>query len=58
MSGYQVFEKMRSHYLKTGQVMQNELFVKEIALKFDARDVIDGLMLFDKYLDKQRKDVS
>ncbi|MEH7122086.1 hypothetical protein V7127_02455 [Bacillus sp. JJ1773] len=55
MSAQIVFENMKSYYLATGQVMQNEEFVQRIASKFDTDKIIDGLMVFNKYLDDQRR---
>jgi hypothetical protein len=54
MSSRIVFDKMRTHYFATGEVMREEQFVTEIANKFPKRDVIDGLIIFDSFLDKQR----
>lgn len=54
MSSRLVFDKMRIHYLATGEVMKEDKFVTEIVNKFPGRDVIDGLFMFNSFLDKQR----
>ncbi|WP_181444517.1 hypothetical protein [Bacillus sp. 03113] len=58
MSARSVYEKMKSHYLATGEVMRNELFVSQIASKFKTEHVIEGLMIFNQFLDEKRKGVS
>jgi hypothetical protein len=50
-----VFEKMKSYYQNTNQIMQGNIFVKEIVTKHDTQDVIDGMMLFNQFLDNQRE---
>lgn len=50
-----VFDKMLDHYQQTGSVMQNDLFVKEIADQFETGEIIDGILQFNQYLDEQRK---
>lgn len=58
MSANDVFNKMKSYHQVTGKVMTGGRFILEVINKFDKNSVIKGLMLFDKYLDEQRKDAS
>lgn len=58
MSAEQVFEKLRIHFLSTGKVMREEKFKNEVVNKHKTNDVIEGLMIFNSFLDNQRKDVS
>ncbi|WP_338749358.1 hypothetical protein [Bacillus sp. FJAT-52991] len=55
MDMYEVLHRMKAYYVKTGKVMQGELFVREVALQFKEDDVVEGVLLFNDYLDKERK---
>lgn len=55
MSSRIVFDKMRTYFIATGEVMKEDQFVTEIVNKFPGRDVIDGLFMFNSFLDKQRE---
>lgn len=55
MSSQIVFKKLHSHYQATGKIMQKEQFVEEIARQFPQKDVIEGLMVFNNFLDESRK---
>ncbi|MED0665740.1 hypothetical protein P4T04_05330 [Bacillus badius] len=53
-----VFGRMRFYHEATGRVMQGPIFIREIAMKFTQDEVIEGLLLFNEYLDEKRKDAS
>ncbi|WP_157843201.1 hypothetical protein [Bacillus sp. FJAT-42315] len=55
MDAYEVLHQMRAYYIKTGKVMQGQVFMREIALKFKEEDAVAGLLLFNDYLDQERK---
>ncbi|AJO24808.1 hypothetical protein QQ991_03135 [Weizmannia coagulans] len=57
MSAQAVFKQMRNHFLKTGEIMQGAEFTRKIAMRYDVDSVIDGLLMFNRYLDEQRKEV-
>lgn len=53
MSAQAVFDKMKSFYLVTGKVMQQEEFITNIAKLYKTEHIIDGLMVFNHYLDER-----
>ncbi|REK58993.1 MAG: hypothetical protein C6P36_02850 [Geobacillus sp.] len=55
MSAQEVFEKMKRHYLATGNIMKGQQFICDIATKFYVEDVIEGIMHFNQFLDEQRE---
>jgi hypothetical protein len=54
VSAQVVFEKMKRHYLSTGNIMKGQQFICDIATKFRVEDVIEGIMHFNQFLDEQR----
>lgn len=54
MSAEQVYEEMMAYYRITGRVMEQNVFVSYIAKKFETKDIIDGLIMFNDFLDEQR----
>lgn len=55
MSAEQVYEEMMAYYRITGRVMEQNVFVSYIAKKFETKDIIDGLIMFNDYLDDRRE---
>lgn len=55
MSAEQVYEEMMAYYRITGRVMGQNVFVSYIAKKFETKDIIDGLIMFNDYLDERRE---
>lgn len=55
MSAEQVLKTMVSYYQTTGRVMKEQVFVSSIGTKYDRQDIIQGLLMFDDYLDEQRE---
>lgn len=55
MSAEQVLEKMISHYQNTGRVMQKNTFIDSIGSKYNENDIIEGLLMFNDYLDERRE---
>ncbi len=54
MSKQEVFRKMKVYHDLTGQVMTGGRFVLNIVSRYTQKDVVEGLLLFDKYLDECR----
>ncbi len=57
MNAQEVFRKMKVYHDLTGQVMTGGRFVLNIASRYPQKDVVEGLLLFDKYLDECRREV-
>lgn len=55
MSAEDVFNKMKSYHQQTGRVLSGGRFILEIVNKHDQRHVVEGLMLFNDYLDESRE---
>ncbi|TCJ04876.1 hypothetical protein [Cytobacillus praedii] len=53
MSAQAVFDKMKSFYLATGKVMQQEEFISNIGKLYKTEQIIEGLMVFNHYLDER-----
>lgn len=51
----EVFRKMKTYHKQTGKVLSGGKFVIEIVNKYPSEDVVDGLLLFNQYLDELRK---
>ncbi|WP_191991730.1 hypothetical protein [Bacillus aerolatus] len=58
MSENKVFHHMKMYYRATGRVMQGPIFIREVAMRFSKDEVVEGILLFNEYLDEQRKGVS
>jgi len=58
MNENEVFVRMKFYHEATGRVMWGATFIREITLKFSKDEAIEGLLLFNDYLDQQRKDAS
>ncbi|WP_025727741.1 hypothetical protein [Heyndrickxia ginsengihumi] len=54
MNAQRVYQLMKEYHSKTGKVMQGPEFEKQILSNFDSDSVIDGLLLFNKFLDESR----
>ncbi|MEK6459175.1 hypothetical protein AABM27_01575 [Heyndrickxia faecalis] len=52
MSAQAVFKRMKDYYLKTGNIMQGMEFKQEILSNFKPDDVIEGLHIFNRFLDE------
>lgn len=57
MSAEKVYKEMMAYYRITGRVMEQNVFVSYIAKKFETKDIIDGLIMFNDFLDEQRVEV-
>lgn len=55
MSGMNVFERLQDYYHKTEKIMQENVFQKEIATKHSQQEIVEGILMFDRYLDEQRE---
>ncbi len=55
MSAQEVFRKMKVYHDLTGQVMTGGRFVLNIASRYPQEQVVEGILLFDKYLDERRR---
>lgn len=54
MSADQVFHQMKFYHQETGRILSGGKFLLDIANKYPKDAVIEGLMLFNDYLDEQR----